>query len=120
MRREQNGDLRLNLEDRLDLYRCPGGQRRKSKGTPRVEAISILAVQRVQQIGCAIDNQMLVGEIGSGVHTPQQLQHAKIVERTMRVVNGPEDLLSAILRCLVALLDRQVFSQDSLQVARMT
>ena len=64
MRRKQNADLRLNLKDRLDLDRCTGGQRCKSKGTPGMEAIAVLAVQRMQQIRCSVDDQMLIGEIG--------------------------------------------------------
>src|SRR5262249_36086155 len=112
-----NGAVLDNLKDGLDLDRNAGGQGRETQGAAGVVAQGVLAEELVKEIGGTVDDQVLVGEVRRRVHTPQELQHAQPIERSVGLADRLKYLDSTFSGRLVALLDREARSELALDVA---
>ena len=54
-------------------------------------AVAVLAVNFVQQIARAVDDEVLVSEVRRRVYAAEQLDDLEPVDRTVRVVDGVQD-----------------------------
>ena len=54
-------------------------------------AVAVLAVDFVQQIARAVDDEVLVSEVRRRVYAAEQLDDLEPVDRTVRVVDGVQD-----------------------------
>ena len=82
-------------------------------------AVAGLAEDFVEQVGCTVDDEMLLVELKCRVHAAQHLDHAQAVERAMGIPDGAEDFLGAVLCGGIALLDRQVRAEFAFEIADM-
>ena len=54
-------------------------------------AVAVLAVNFVQEIARAVDDEVLVSEVRRRVYAAEQLDDLEPVDRTVRVVDGVQD-----------------------------
>ena len=91
----------------------------KSPGAAGVVAVAVLAVEFVQQIRCAVDDEVLLNEIRRGVDATEQLDDAEPVERAVGLADRAQNLDGAVFRGGVALLDSDVLAQHAFLIARV-
>jgi hypothetical protein len=85
-----------------------------------VVAIALLAEDFVEEVGAAIDDEVLVGVLERRVHAAEDLDHPQAVEGAMGVPDGVQDLLRAVPRRRVAGLGRDPRAQLPFQITDMT
>ena len=56
-----------------------------------MEAVALFAVQLVQQIGCAVDDQVLIGEVRRGVIAAEQLEAEKLEAEELAAAEEKEN-----------------------------
>ena len=76
-------------------------------------AVAVLAVNFVQQIARAVDDEVLVSEVRRRVYAAEQLDDLEPVDRTVRVVDGVQDFFRAIFRRSIAVFDGQAATKHT-------
>ena len=69
----------FDFEDHFDFDGRSGGQGREAQSTASVVAIAILSEDGVQQIGAAVDDEVLIREIRGRVNAAQNLENSQAV-----------------------------------------
>ena len=76
-------------------------------------AVAVLAVNFVEQIAGAVDDEVLIGEVRRGVHAAEEFDDLQTVDGAVRVVDGVQDFFRAIFRCGVAVLNGQAIAEHA-------
>ena len=63
--------LAYDLENCFHFHSGTCGQCREAKGTAGVVAVALLAVNLMEQIGGAVDDKVLIGEVRRGIDTAE-------------------------------------------------
>ena len=82
-------------------------------------AIPVLAKDLVEQVGCTINHQVMVGKLERGIDATEYLDHAQAVQRAMLGMDGRQDLLGTLAGRGVSLLHLKIITEFSLDVAGM-
>ena len=112
--------LALDLKDRLDFDGYAGGQLGEAEGAAGVVAIALLTEDFVEEIGAAIDDEVLVGVLERRVHAAEDLDYPQAVEGAMGVPDGVQDFLRTVPRRRVAGLGCDPGAELPLQITDMT
>lgn len=81
------GGTRLlqDFENGFHLDGGAGGELRETQCAPGMEAVALLAKDLVEQVGAAVDHQMLVGEIERRVDAAEHLDDPEAIESSVGV-----------------------------------
>ena len=110
----------FDFKDRFNLDGGAGGNAGESKCAAGVITVAVLAENLVQQVGGAVDDQVLLNKIRRGIDTSQQLDDPQSIQGAVRLMNRLQNLDSAILGGLIALLCREAGAKLAFQVANMS
>ena len=109
----------FDFKDGFDFDSGAGGDLGEAQGAAGVVAVGGFAVDFVQEVAAAVDDQVLVCEIRGGVDAAQQFEDLQAVERAVEVPDGVQDLYGAVAGGFFAFLDRGALPQLAFQVTDM-
>ena len=76
-------------------------------------AVAFFAINLMEQIGGTVDDEVLIGEVRRGVDAAEQLDDPQAVDGAVRVMDGVENFLGAILGRRVTVLDGQAGAEHA-------
>ena len=83
-------------------------------------SVAVFPEEFVDQVGGTVDDEMLIGEITGRVDATEQFDHTETVERAVHIMNGTDNFLTTVLRGGISLLDGEILSENSFEIADMT
>ena len=85
-----------DFENGFDFDGDAGGKRGEADGGTGVEAVAGFPVDLVEEVGGAVDDEVVLDEVRGGVDAPEEFQDTESIEGAVGVPDGVEDLGGAI------------------------
>ena len=80
-------------------------------------AVAFFAEDFVEEVGAAVDDEVLVAVVERGVHTAEYFEDFQAIERAVGVPDGAEDFFRAVFRGLVAVFGGDTGSELAFEIA---